>query len=255
MFPREWLSATPLTELTDRALNDLHQIIESCGRRRIRASSRLPLLFTLILFCFLSYVGAASAAACPPVPATPVTVDLSLPEPTVITDSPRAAISDISRQTGANPLAPGLLLNGLTVYHLETRHRIEVSQYTDRRDCFRPSRITAAVDVKRLDVYIAGELDPGSCQFGVTMEHEMKHVAVLNEGARRLKVEIETALKDESVFQPILSPDINIALERYSTALNTIIDDIRQSVSQEMLRKNRLLDTPEAYRADDARCR
>lgn len=208
----------------------------------------------MLLICLIS-AASVSSTVCPAVAQTPVVVDLIVPEPAIITDRPRTDIRQISRETGANPLAPGLLLNGLTVYHLETRHRIEVSQYGDRKDCFRPTALTAAVDVKRLDVYIAGELDPASCQFSVTMEHELKHVAVLSDGAKRLKSEIEAALNDKAAFQPTTAPDINIALERYSTALNTIIDDIRQSVSQQMLRRNRLLDTPEAYRADDARCR
>lgn len=203
----------------------------------------------------IAIVPAAAEETCKAASATPLNVNLSIPPPTIIDDRARADIRTISRQTGSSPLAPGLLLNGLTVYHLETRHRIEVSQLPRQTNCFQPSRITASVDVKRLDVYIADELDASSCQYRVTMAHELKHVAVLREGASKLKRGIETALNATPIFNPITAPDINVALNRYSTALNTMIDDIRQSVSQEMIRKNRLLDTPEAYRADDARCR
>lgn len=220
--------------------------------RHVRAASAF-LALPILLATFAAPL--AAATSCPAKPELRTSVDLILPTPSIITDLPRAEIRVISGETGASPLSPGLLLNGLTVYHLETRHRIEVSQFPKQRNCFHPSRLTAAIDVKRLEVYIAKELIRGTCQYGVTMDHEMKHVAVLRDGATRLKQEIEAALLDAAAFQPITAPDINTALKRYSTALNTIIDDIRQSVSQEMLRRNRQLDTPAAYRADDARCR
>lgn len=199
--------------------------------------------------------GAKAESSCQSAVRTPIAVDLKMPSPTIIDDQPRRQIRTISEQTGANPLAPGLLLNGLTVYHLESRHRIEVIEFPKRNGCFRPNRITASVDVKKLDVYIAEELENNGCNYRVTMAHELRHVAVLREGANRLKREIESALTDSEAFASISAPDIDTALKRYSTALNIIINDVRQSVSQEMVRRNRLLDTPEAYRADDAKCR
>lgn len=184
-----------------------------------------------------------------------LTVTLEIPKPRIVEDQTRAQIQHISRDSGANPLQPGLLLNGLTVYNLETRHRIEVRQTDHRQKCFYPSRITASVTVRRLDVFIASELAHESCQRRVTLAHEMKHVTVLSDGATELRRKIEAALEDTPAFRTITAPDIDTALERFGIALNTIVNDVRTEVSRKMVRRNSALDTPEAYRADDALCR
>jgi hypothetical protein len=220
-----------------------------------RTGQARPVLFIVALGAWLAATAANAQTVCDPARKLPTSVTLEIPRPDVIDHLRRPEIRKVSRETGAAPLSPGLLLNGLTVYHLETRHRIEVGQIPRQPNCFQPNRITASVRVTRLDVYIAQELDHDSCQRDVTVKHEYRHVAVLQEGATALKLGIENALKETPVLGSISAPDINTALKRYSVALTTIIDGVRQKVSQDMVRRNRLLDTPAAYRADDARCR
>lgn len=209
------------------------------------------------LFILLASIWAASTAnaTCIAQPSADLSVTLEVPAPTMNHDLPRDSIRRISQQTGGKPLPLGLILNGLAVYHLETRHRIVVSPFPRRRDCFQPSQIMASVQVRNLDVYIARELERGSCQYGVTVAHELQHVEVLRDGATELRDQIEHALRRNMILGPITAPDIETALERYSLALNIIVDDIRQKVTQDMNRRNQMLDTPAAYRAEDRKCR
>lgn len=103
-----------------------------------------------------------------------------------------------SRLTQMAPQGVGRAVHGLT----HTTMRSEVSMAANgitnpvsRKHCLRPV-IGVKLAFEPMTVYIGSEQAEGSCQFGVTMQHELQHVAVYRTFLTSAGAEIEKQLRD-----------------------------------------------------------
>jgi hypothetical protein len=68
-----------------------------------------------------------------------------------------------------------------------------IKQFFGSRYCMRPN-LTVKLAFEPMTLFIANEQPEGSCAFGVTMEHELKHIAVYQEYLERFGTRVQEDL-------------------------------------------------------------
>lgn len=211
----------------------------------------LPAFAFLVLAAVFS---TAAGAACETGDLPDVEVTARIPEPALNHDLSTEQIPQAMRAHKPRDGLAAIRQVGATAFTMNSERRISVAALPGRGDCFRLNRLEIELEVLRLDVYIASELSPGSCPYRVTLEHEHRHVAIYRAGVQRLRTEIETALTRAGLPPAIPARNIQQAISRYMTAIDTVLSDARRKNSEEMARANALLDTPSGYRREHAKC-
>jgi hypothetical protein len=128
---------------------------------------------------------AGSLVACDYVrPLSAVCESRLAPTEVKVTAAPVNYVTDLSRSraelTEMASSGSGRVVHGLT--HTSMRSFVSVAANgitnpVSRKHCLRPV-IEVKLSFDPMTVYVSSEQAPGSCQFGVTMEHELRHVAV-----------------------------------------------------------------------------
>ncbi len=129
-----------------------------------------------------------------------------------------------------------------------------VSELAADRGCYALSRLVVNIVAGPVRIFVASELDPGSCPYRVTLSHEDKHVEVFREAAENLLAELENDMRVPSMRQAIPAETIQVAVERFRQAINVLVGDARRRVDAEPTRQNGALDTRSAYRAEQDKC-
>ncbi|WP_416899038.1 MAG: hypothetical protein ACMVY4_04735 [Minwuia sp.] len=217
-------------------------------RRRLLAAAVLAAAVLTLL------PAGTAEAACSEADAPEIRIRLELPEPELIHDYASDDIPEGTVETARRVRELNSRLHGLTVFQMETGHEVAVRQLRPGRDCFRLERLNVWIRVNKLRVYIARELARGSCLYDVTLRHESRHVDIYSTGVKSMRDEMAKALTGTPLTAPLRARSVQAALTRYSTAIGTVLSDIRQKSSLEMTRDNARLDTPFAYRAEQAPC-
>ncbi len=212
------------------------------------------LLVAALAFLALSLISGQAMANCGKPRPLQLKVAVDFPEPEIIHDFDSADIPERSRKVERRVAELSSRLNGLTVFQMESGYQMSVQQNVAGGNCFSLTGLDVWINVKRLRVYIARELEIGSCEHEVTLQHEHNHVNIYRDGVNRLQQRWADAAESSVIRQPIRASDADAALERFASAIATIFSDIRQQETQRMTRKNALLDTPSAYRAEQRRC-
>lgn len=105
------------------------------------------------------------------------------------------------------------------------------------------------------DVFVASELAPGSCEYRAVLDHENQHVAVnramVREGARRVRQEIERRL---DTLQPKFSREPQLGTDRAIAELHMAAAPVLEQVEQAQAGRNAALDTTGAYDAIGELC-
>ncbi len=202
---------------------------------------------------------AVSMAQCPlpPASARNPTVHLDVLEPRLIYrhDLDLLGLASV-RDTFERAPGNGVIL-GLTRRNdeLKVQLRSILQRSVDGRTCIWVDDVSARIGDPELDVYVAANYPPGSCEYNVVLEHENRHVAI-NRGViaafgPRIGAQLRAAV--HRLFPMITSNPKDV--ERLPQIL---IDAVRPSVSameDELRRENGAIDTPESYRQANARCR
>ena len=125
-----------------------------------------------------------------------------------------------------------------------------------RRYCVRP-QIEVTLAVAPLKVAIAREQAPGSCEHGLTLAHEMKHVLVYERFLQEVAASVEAELKAR-VGEQIRHFASRAEGERELPALiERTVKPLIEAGMREVERRQAAIDTPEEYaRLDErqARC-
>lgn len=146
---------------------------------------------------------------------------------------------------------------GLTLTELKYNMRvsIEALKLGPSSYCARLTGVQATLGYDKFDVYIARKFRPGSCAHRSVREHEMTHVSVflsgLNEFYPRMRHRIERATGS---IGTIKAANPNAAARRLQARLRDAINPLFKEMNRTLDRRNRLLDTPERYRSEQARC-
>jgi len=102
-------------------------------------------------------------------------------------------------------------------------------------------------------VYLARELEPGSCPLAAVQAHEAKHVALDRELLPMMKQDVETAVRGVT-RAPVWGTSANEAMAalkaRIEQAAKAAIDDFEKQRDARQL----LIDTPEEYDRVSASC-
>lgn len=136
---------------------------------------------------------------------------------------------------------------------VETEIRSEASlglngirQYFRGRYCMRPN-VTVELAFEPMTLFVANEQPEGSCAFRITMEHELKHIAVyqeyLEEFGTRVREDLGRALGDEIVYldkQSEADTHVRAVLEKTLTPY-------MQAVQDEVRARQARVDSPAEY--------
>ncbi len=169
-------------------------------------------------------------------------------------------LSQSAAQLGARgAAAAGRLILGITSAQMKSRVSATGNALTapfSRRYCVRP-QVEVTLAVEPLTVAIAREHAPGSCEHGLTLGHEMKHVLVYERFLLEVAVQVEAELKAKVGDQVRYfasraegERELPLLVER---AVNPLIEAVMRQVQQ----RQAAIDTPEEYMRLDlqqARC-
>ncbi len=188
---------------------------------------------------------AGALAQCPP-SATRVLVDT--PEVSVDVQDVRSVIdyTVLPWQTQSR-MAPGWVMNGLTVAHTDGQFRIETLQGPG---CFRVTRVDAVLTYKDpVKVYIADKYDPGSCPHETIRAHEMQHVDIFRRG--RL---IYAARMRERIGLAVPAAEATGTEAGAQATLKAVLDDVMREFNGALGAAHGAIDTAENYNAIKALC-
>lgn len=146
---------------------------------------------------------------------------------------------------------------GLTLTELkyQMRVRVEALKLSSGSYCARLTAVDAKLGYDKFDVFIARKFRPGTCAHQSIKEHELTHVSVfksgLNEFYPRMQHRLDRAAGGIGTIK-VSNP--NAAAKRLQRRLRDAIDPLFKEMNRTLDRRNGLLDTPDRYRSEQARC-
>jgi hypothetical protein len=122
--------------------------------------------------------------------------------------------------------------------------------------CVYVESVNAEFAYREMDVYIASEFRPNTCEYKVIMDHENQHVAInrnaLREYAPLIRQELERQL---SLLQPRFTANAQISSDRKMQDLHEKLDPLMDEMERVMSRQNSALDTDSNYTAISEMCK
>jgi len=207
-------------------------------------------LIVLLVMLFVSPVHAAQRGACAPY-ATAITLDFKtlMPPPVYNTRLSVQGIRNLFREhtdavVGPHERALGITYSQ-TLFSLEGATTVKPVR---GGYCIYINKIEAEFGWKRMEVYVASDFKPGTCEYRAVLDHENQHVGVnnaaLREFAPRFRATLEKVLTDQ---QPVFSSDgqagTNAALEAVQDRMEGYLNQFQQLAAQ----RNAPLDSQSNY--------
>jgi hypothetical protein len=121
--------------------------------------------------------------------------------------------------------------------------------------CVWLKKVDASIGIPVMDVYVASEYEPGSCEYNVILNHENTHVRFNLETMNEWAPTIQAALTESAnrlfpaVFYKDPKRDNAVAQYLFENAKSTFL-----LMQQEMAKRNASIDTPQNYRRENAKC-
>lgn len=170
--------------------------------------------------------------------------------------------SEIEALRRDKSLPPSLRVPGLTVaeYGLDAKYRVSSARSRmSRRACVWLDSLEPALGYAKLEVFIAKEYPPGSCEYSEIAVHESLHVAIHRESYAEFRGEVEKAFR-EAASLPTKANPISAASEEegrqiVGRLIDRVLDPLRSRFAEELERRQAQIDTPISYRDIQARCR
>jgi len=124
----------------------------------------------------------------------------------------------------------------------------------DGRVCVWVTEVSASIGDPVMEVYVAGNYAPDTCQYKVIFDHENTHVRFNLETLRDWLPTVRAALTEAAVHKfPVIYPRPPVADE----LRDYLLDNIRSVfalMNEDMRKRNATIDTPENYRREHAKC-
>ncbi|MBP3125081.1 hypothetical protein [Thalassospira sp. ER-Se-21-Dark] len=219
------------------------------GQRNDQIGKGRVLCALLVILAALAFLPnlARAQGTCAPISAPEAFLEFNHMDPML--DRHRSVRWLNSRAGGS----PRFLVTGLTEYEVQASFdmRFEPRQVGFGRYCLDPVRVNPKVDVVKHLVYIASELERGTCEYDVVYAHEGEHVKI-NQG---MEADIRAALDDlvnDVVRQvgamfPMPADNAQRAMRRliseYGRDFKRRLNDIRRRSAE----KHKRIDTPREY--------
>ncbi|TLX17032.1 hypothetical protein [Rhizobium sp. MHM7A] len=133
---------------------------------------------------------------------------------------------------------------------------VSFSQMRDGQLCANIQQISVLVALEGpAQVFVASEVEPGSCRDRVTIEHEQLHINHAFEAQQKTKEAIEQKLPSAlRRILPVVARDGDQAVAMIGAHLDGIIDQISAPIDAERSAKDRAIDTRESYKRLTAMC-
>jgi hypothetical protein len=212
-----------------------------------------------VAFVLLAFaVGDASAQCPPPLPeARDPAVRFAVLEPKLIFrhDLDLVGLSNFSSTFESAP--KGWVVLGLTRrndpldLHMSTLQMPSL----DGRTCYWITALDARLGGPDMDVYVAGNYAPGSCEYNTVLDHESQHVAINQDVLRAYVPPLGRALRAAVHGQfPVVSRT-PLAPAQISEMVMRSVKPVYDQMILELQQKNAALDTPENYRRTALLCK
>jgi hypothetical protein len=216
---------------------------------------RFPAVVILVLVLLPAW---AAAETCPPpgvdVPEPSVELSTGVADTVWHNDASRRDITDMA----GNAPAEGMYDTGLTRTGTQLRLNPEVwwVELGDGRSCLGLGRVEADWRMEQVEVDIAAEYAPGSCQYRVVHDHESQHVALtrrtFDAHFPRMRARLAEAVR--AVRPRIVAGEPEVAGRALSEQLMAVARPVLEAYDRERARVNAAIDTPENYRRTSALC-
>lgn len=196
----------------------------------------------------------ARAQICPGLGNASVRIDFNAPVPTL--DTRRLVDMKTMARAGLGEHQQAL---GLYKTDLRSGLRVEyaVRQQSDLA-CVAVRRATVIVAFANRMIYLARELQPGSCRHETTLAHEREHAriddAVLGRELPKLKDAIAQAIKEIGVIGPVPLQDLEWHRDDINDRLERVFRREFDRIGQIRRREQSRIDTPESYKREAERC-
>jgi len=202
----------------------------------------------LVIFLGMIFSRPASAqGSCAPVRAPQASLEFNHMDPML--DRHRSVRWLNSRAGGS----PRYLVTGLTEYEMRASFdmRFEPRQVGFGRYCLDPVRVSPKVDVVKHLVYVASELERGTCEYDVVYAHEGEHVKI-NQG---MEADIRVALDDlvndvvgrVSAMFPMSAENTQSAMKRLLSEYGRDFKRRISEVDRNRREQHKMIDTPAEY--------
>ena len=182
-----------------------------------------------------------------------VKVEMHFPDPPI---NHSLSADQLSRKTlhGGGSQVLGLMQPDLNISTQNRYGTIKIGNTL----CFWVEEIQVRMIYKAVEVFIARDYKPGSCEYRAVLAHEQSHVRVARENLNRYAPEARRALT--SLLIP--TPDRPVEIDRPEAAdkalkrlYNKILDPVYKRMLSELQAKQAALDTPQSYAKVMRRCR
>jgi hypothetical protein len=107
-----------------------------------------------------------------------------------------------------------------------------------------------------LDVYVASEYPPGSCEYRTILDHENQHVAINKNGLLRDAPLVRAALEQlVAEVRPVFSADPHAATQAITADLSRRMQASLDSFENDLAQRHAQIDTNSNYKATSEVCR
>lgn len=165
----------------------------------------------------------------------------------------------MQKDMGFAPHSAHSFVQGLGGGALTLTGNVTFSLYgNDAHRCVAIKSVEAAIISAPL-IHVARNYAQGSCEYSAVLEHEFKHVKILNdfraEYAPKYQAELERLLKIAAPTGLIPRASAKAAQARKQAVMERGIKAYADKITAIMQRRQLAIDTPEEYRATHSKCR
>lgn len=203
---------------------------------------------------------AVGMRSCEPQP--PPRIEVTSVERPVQTDNSKSIREVTALAAGAyRPAGAWAHATGLTVgvFRFETKYKIRsITQAGSGINCYWLDTVTVELNFAPT-VYIAREYPVGACRYDAVFAHEMKHVAVDREILGEYLPLVKDGLQEVADRVGVIGPTPRTAeaevKRRIGATIEQAVNQTLDKIQVERRRRQQIVDTPQEYRAVQAKCR
>jgi hypothetical protein len=218
----------------------------------VRRAGLLLLLLLLPLAARAQPAPPAAAAACPPRGTPVVRVEVSDPEPRILSPLPARELRERAG-SAEDGLFPDHL--GLTLSRVEWRSEITVrslaptgAQGADGPVCVLPAEVRLALVHAEHSIRLAREVPRGGCLAGEVLAHERRHVQVNRRTLREAVPELRNAARAWAARAEARTEDVAAGALQLQEELAGAVEPVLARLRAARERGHAAIDSPAEYR-------
>lgn len=168
----------------------------------------------------------------------------------------RNQLEAFRQRGGAGASSPGWFTIGLTRRGLRTEIRVSVEgSRIGNSFCAALSAVDVTLGYDKIQVYIDRKYRPGTCEYQAVLDHELQHVKNFTDTlARYVPVIRDQLIQDAHGLEPIRVSGLRRGARKFQEILARRLEPLFDQMEEEMNEADDILDTPESYAANQARC-